>query len=109
METSSDLKSQFSLYKVGLITFVQNTEANVFWGGRRCKKTVTQARPDLLGAGLEMTLHTHTCVLAIELFEGTDEIRLVGKKLLPQDFEGRTLSSPNAGDGTITARLQNKK
>lgn len=38
----------------------------------------------------------HTCVLAVALFEGTGEVRLVRKKLLPQDFESRTLGSPNA-------------
>lgn len=38
----------------------------------------------------------HTCVLAVVLFEGTDEVRLVSKKLLPQDFESGALGSPNA-------------
>lgn len=46
----------------------------------------------------------HTCVLAVVLFEGTDEVRLVSKKLLPQDFESGTLGSPNAVRGRTTER-----
>lgn len=44
----------------------------------------------------------HTCVVAVELFEGTDEVGLVREKLLPQDFQGRALGSANTGDEMLT-------
>lgn len=49
---------------------------------------------------MEATLHT--CVLAVERFEGTDDVRFVSEKLLPQDFEGWALSSPNTVDEITT-------
>ncbi len=56
-----------------------------------------------------MKVTLHTCVLAVELFEGTDEVRFVRKQLLPQDFEGRALCSPNTADKTTTNMTDNKQ
>lgn len=39
-----------------------------------------------------------TCAVSVELLEGTDEVGLVSEKLLSQDFKGRALRSPHAGD-----------
>lgn len=49
-----------------------------------------------------MKVTLHTCVLPVELFEGTEEVRFVRKQLLPQDFEGRALGSPDAADKMTT-------
>lgn len=75
--------------------------SNVHWAHR---EAVNQTPPDLPGTGLKAT-PAHTCVRAVKLFEGTDEIRLVGKKLLPQDFESRALSPPNAVDSSKVRKV----
>lgn len=55
--------------------------------------------PDLLGTEVVHETHaTHTHIFAVELFEGTDEVRFVRKQLLSQDFEGRALGPPNTAD-----------
>lgn len=58
------------------------------------KLTNTWSQEDWIGL--------HTCVAAVELSEGTDEVGLVREKLLPQDFQGRALSSANTGDEMLT-------
>lgn len=94
------------LVKRGIIHFCPKHKgkcSNVPWGGWGHKEAGNHPPPDLLGTGLNRD-PTHTCVLTVELFEGTDEVRLVSKELLSQDFESWALSSSNAVNSKIAIR-----
>lgn len=55
------------------------------------------------------TQTTHTFVLAVKLSEGTEEVRLVRKQLLPQDSESWALGSPNTADDERQTQQRGKQ